>query len=62
MNRNPVVLMVAMLLAVVSLAHLLRIVFAIPVTVGDIVVPMWISGIGVVAPGVLAWLLYRGSR
>jgi protein-S-isoprenylcysteine O-methyltransferase Ste14 len=62
MNRNPVVLIVAILLAVVSLAHLLRIAFAIPVTVADAVIPMWVSGIGVVVPGVLAWLLYRGSR
>jgi protein-S-isoprenylcysteine O-methyltransferase Ste14 len=62
MNRNPVVLIVTILLAVVSFAHLLRIALAIPVTVGEIVVPMWISGIGVVVPGVLAWLLHRGSR
>ena len=62
MNRNPVVPVVTMLLAAVSLAHLLRIVFEIPVTVADVAVPMWVSGLGVVVPGLLAWLLFKGSR
>lgn len=62
MNRNPVVPVVTMLLAAVSLAHLLRIVFEIPVTVSDVAVPMWVSGLGVVVPGLLAWLLFKGSR
>lgn len=62
MNRNPVIPVVTMLLAAVSLAHLLRIVFEIPVTVADVAVPMWVSGLGVVVPGLLAWLLFKGSR
>ena len=62
MTRNPVVPVVTMLLAAVSLAHLLRIVFEIPVTVADVAVPMWVSGLGVVVPGLLAWLLFKGSR
>lgn len=62
MNRNPVIPVVTMLLAAVSLAHLLRIVFEIPVTVADAAVPMWVSGLGVVVPGLLAWLLFKGSR
>lgn len=62
MNRKPVVPVVTMLLAAVSLAHLLRIVFEIPVTVADVAVPMWVSGLGVVVAGLLAWLLFKGSR
>lgn len=62
MNRNPVVLIVAIFLTGVSLAHLLRIAFGIPVTVADIAIPMWVSGLGVVVPGLLAWLLFRTPR
>lgn len=62
MNRNPVIPIVAAFLAIVSLAHLLRIAFGIPVTVADVAIPMWASGLGAVVPGLLAWLLFKGSR
>jgi protein-S-isoprenylcysteine O-methyltransferase Ste14 len=62
MSRNPAVNFAAILFAVVSIAHLLRIVFDVPVTVADESIPMWVSVIGVVVPGMLAWLLFRNHR
>lgn len=62
MKRDPVALFSAFLFATVSFAHLLRILFDVPVMVADTRIPMWISGVGVVVPGILAWLLLRGTR
>jgi uncharacterized membrane protein len=62
MSRNIAVNFAAILFAVVSIAHLLRIVFDVPVTVADESIPMWVSVIGVVVPGMLAWLLFRNPR
>jgi hypothetical protein len=62
MSRNLAVNFAAILFAVVSIAHLLRIVFDVPVTVADESIPMWVSVIGVVVPGMLAWLLFRNHH
>ncbi|MGQ0383678.1 MAG: hypothetical protein ACT4UP_03190 [Gammaproteobacteria bacterium] len=62
MARNSIAPVAAMLFAAVAIAHLLRIVFDVPVTVADAAIPMWVSVIGVLVPGVLAWLLFRNSR
>jgi hypothetical protein len=39
----------------IAIAHLLRIVFGIPVVVQDIPIPAWASGIAVVITGFLAY-------
>lgn len=62
MNRNAVTLLAAILFAAVAIAHFLRIVFEVPITVGDTAIPMWVSGVAAIVPGVLAWLLYKNSR
>ncbi len=50
------------LLVAVALAHLLRLVFNINVTVDDWQFPQWISVLGVVVPGLVAWMLWRESN
>jgi len=50
------------LLLVVAGAHLIRLVAAIPVTVGTAVMPLWVSGVGVVLPLGLAMGLRRENR
>lgn len=62
MNQNSVSLLAAMLFAAVAVAHFLRVVFDVPVTVGNTAIPMWVSGVAIVVPGVLAWLLFKNSR
>ncbi len=54
--------MAAWLLAAVSVAHLLRLVFGVRVTVADSVVPMWLSGVAAVVAGSVAFMLWRGAR
>ena len=59
---KPVTAGATILLAVVSLAHLLRILFGVRVTVADSLIPMWMSGVAVVVAGGLAIMLWRSAR
>jgi membrane protein implicated in regulation of membrane protease activity len=59
---KPVTIGATILLAVVSLAHLMRILFGVRVTVADADIPMWVSGVAFVVAGGLAIMLWRGAR
>jgi len=59
---KPVTMAASFLLAVVSLAHLMRILFGVRVTVADSVIPMWVSGVAFVVAGGLAIMLWRSAR
>ncbi len=59
---KPATLMATVLLASVSLAHLLRLVFGVQVTVADRLIPMWVSGVAFLVAGAAAWMLWRGAR
>lgn len=50
------------LFSLVALAHLLRIVFGMPVQVDDFEVPMLVSWVGLVVPAGLAIWAFRISR
>lgn len=50
------------LLGLVALAHGLRLVFAWPLTVDGIVIPGWVSVLGVIVPSVIALQLWRESH
>ena len=56
---RPATHIASILLAAVSLAHLLRIVFGTQVTVGNKVIPMWASGVGFFVAGGVAIMLWR---
>ena len=56
---KPATKITVVLLALVALAHLLRLVFGTEAVVGEWVVPMWVSFIGVLLPGGLAYYVYR---
>ena len=59
---KPVNVGATILLAVVALAHLMRMLFGVQVTVADSVIPMWVSGVAFVVFGGLAIMLWRGAR
>lgn len=46
----------------VALAHLVRLIDRTEVLVGTMVLPLWASVLGVVVPGVIAWLLWKESK
>jgi len=53
----------ALFLALVALAHLLRVVLGISVTIGGVGVPGWVSLLACVVTGGLAgWLWWEGRR
>lgn len=62
MGRKEYCVVSGTLFALVALAHLLRIVYGMPVLVDDLVVPMLVSWIGLIVPGVLAVWAFRLSR
>jgi len=59
---KPANLMATVLLAVVSLAHLLRVIFGVQVTVADRFIPMWVSEVAFVVAGGMALMLWRSAR
>ena len=56
---KPVTTVTAVLLGVVSLAHALRFVLAVPVTVGAVPIPLWVSIVGTALPAGLSFGLWR---
>lgn len=59
---KPATHLAGILLAAVSLAHLLRIVVGAQVTVADRVIPIWVSGVAFVLAGGVAIMLWREAR
>ena len=49
------------LFTLVTLAHLVRILYGMPITVDEYDVPMWVSWIGLVVPAGLAFWAFRMS-
>ncbi|NIM70988.1 MAG: hypothetical protein GTN86_10145 [Xanthomonadales bacterium] len=50
------------LFSLVAIAHLLRLIFDVPLTAGSWQVPPWASVLGVCVPAWIAWLLWRERR
>lgn len=48
-----------LLFTLVAIAHLLRVVFNVGITVGTWVVPQWVSVLAVIVPGGIAWALWK---
>lgn len=49
------------LFSLVALAHLLRILYGMPIVVDEYLVPMWVSWLGLVVPAALASWAFRSS-
>jgi uncharacterized membrane protein len=62
LNMKPVTLTATIILATVSLAHLMRMLFRVRVTVADSLLPMWVSGVAFVVAGGLAIMLWCSAR
>lgn len=46
----------------VAFAHLLRLVYGTEVLVDGTLIPTWVSVVGMIVPGVIAFLLWRESK
>jgi hypothetical protein len=51
-----------LLLLLIAAAHLLRLIFGVPVTVGGTPIPMWASSVAALVCGALAIALCRKPR
>lgn len=52
----------ALFLSAVAVLHVLRFIFQMPVTVGEIEIPMWASVLAVIGTGALAVWLWKEQR
>jgi protein-S-isoprenylcysteine O-methyltransferase Ste14 len=59
---KPVARIATIFLAVVALAHLFRVALQIPVTAGNVVIPLWASALACMFTGGLSVMLWRESR
>ncbi len=57
------VVLATIILTIVSLAHLLRVIFRLEVVVGGAVIPQWMSILGFLfAGGIAAYLCYENRK
>ena len=61
-NPKPFTAGAAVLLALVALAHLLRVVSGLEVLVGDTSVPLSVSVVATLVTGCLSFMIWRESR
>lgn len=55
-------LLAIIVFVLVAFAHLGRLIDRTEILVGTTAVPQWVSVLGVVVPGLIAWLLWRESK
>jgi hypothetical protein len=60
--RRPFTLLASAIFLVMALAHAYRLVSPFPIRIADCDVPQWVSIIGVLIAGGLAFALYREAR
>ena len=59
---KPVTTIVVFLLSAISFAHLLRLFFQVDIVANGVNIPVWLSILGCIVPGVLAFMLWRENR
>lgn len=59
---KPGSFLAALLLGAIAIGHLIRLAFRVPVTVGELAIPLWPSVLAVVVPAVIVVLLWRDAR
>jgi len=59
---KPVAAIVAILLIVISIAHLLRLIFQVDIVANGVNIPVWLSILGCIIPAILVFMLWRENR
>ena len=55
-------LLAIIVFTIVAVAHLLRLFDGTQIVVGSTPIPMWVSVLGVLVPGLIAFLLWKESK
>jgi Na+/proline symporter len=59
---KPATSIACIIFILVALAHLLRLIFKVEVTIDGIVMPIWISIVGAIIPVLLAIMIWRENK
>jgi hypothetical protein len=59
---KPITTLAAILFALISIGHLLRLLFKIEIVVAGITIPMWASIVGCLFAAIISILLWRENR
>jgi len=62
LNRKTYMTVTATLFLIVAIMHLLRIIFGWPVEIGGLSIPLWVSWLGVLVAGGLAYFGFTQNR
>lgn len=62
MNKNMALLIAGIVFSIVSLLHLLRLLFAVEIIMGGYMIPMWVSWLGLVVTFILALIMFAARR
>ncbi len=60
MNTGSLLAIIVFVL--VAVAHLLRMVSGTVVVIGGVDIPQWVSALGAIIPGFIAWMLWKESK
>jgi hypothetical protein len=58
---KPFTILAVVLFSLMSLAHILRLIYGWEVVLNGVQIPLWISAVGAVVTGVIAYMLWRES-
>lgn len=61
-SRRTFYIFVGTLLTIVALAHVVRIFFSVPIVIGTVSLPLWISVVGAIITGFLAYTSFHFAR
>ena len=59
---RPFTLIAALIFACIALIHIYRLFTDFQVILGSHTIPIWVSYLGIVVPGILAIMLFREAR
>lgn len=59
---KPVTTIVVILLAAISIAHVMRLIFQVEIVANGVDIPFWLSIVGSIVPAGLTWMLWRENR
>ena len=59
---RPFTLIAALIFAFIAVIHVYRLFTDFQIIAGSHTIPMWVSYVGVVVPGLIAFMLFREAR
>ena len=61
-TSRPFTMIAALIFLVMALIHAYRLMTHFQVVFGSHVIPMWVSWLGIIVPGILALMLFREAK